>query len=130
MTACHASPYDRLDDAFRAESADVDRGVPQSRSGPLSRGGRAQRAKPAERWMVCRLRFLVPSGGSESPLQTDQDLFNRRHRCGCPSPSLPLALSFGGKVHNALAQLDRKSTRLNSSPLRHLVCRLLLEKKK
>src|ERR1035441_11046752 len=24
---------------------------------------------------------------------------------------------------------DRKSTRLNSSPLRHLVCRLLLEKK-
>src|SRR5262245_64173951 len=25
---------------------------------------------------------------------------------------------------------DRKSTRLNSSPLRHLVCRLLLEKKK
>src|ERR1039458_1154433 len=28
-----------------------------------------------------------------------------------------------------ICRVDRKSTRLNSSPLRHLVCRLLLEKK-
>jgi hypothetical protein len=43
----------RLNDAFRAGSADVDRGVPQSRPRPLSRGGRAQEQNlPNVGWFV------------------------------------------------------------------------------
>src|SRR3546814_9257893 len=45
-----------------------------------------------------------------------------------------MAFAFGNRAYPAndsvLRQLDRKSTRLNSVTNAHLVCRLLLEKKK
>src|SRR5260370_5151369 len=46
-------------------------------------------------------------------------------RFGC----LGLELRAGAKGFGGLLEIDRKSTRLNSTP-DHLVCRLLLEKKK
>src|SRR5947199_5613059 len=48
-------------------------------------------------------------------------------------PNLGQASQYVATVQSVAARsydLDRKSTRLNSRSLRHLVCRLLLEKKK
>ena len=45
-------------------------------------------------------------------------------------PSLRLLLLAGISIYTILPFIDRKSTRLNSSPFLYLVCRLLLEKKK
>src|SRR3712207_7608654 len=53
-----------------------------------------------------------------------------------PAREFAAALRNGGSnalltvVLDGKEQLDRKSTRLNSSPRQYLVCRLLLEKKK
>src|SRR3546814_7486426 len=46
------------------------------------------------------------------------------------APGLQRAVVVGAEVVPVLGNEDRKSTRLNSSTNAHLVCRLLLEKKK
>src|SRR2546426_5640110 len=73
-------------------------------------------------------RRLVYDGGAGAHEADD----NERHDHGQYLGHIILRYSAGPTTHRAPASAarDRKSTRLNSSHLVNLVCRLLLEKKK